>query len=374
MIYRTLLLCSIFTLMACTLPAQSIRGPASTEPNQSQPPARSQDQVQVQDQPEHQPQVEEVPYTFRQPTQFFIADGILWVAQLNGGENQNQGQVVTVDLLTGEEAVQIEDLDKPTGIALIDDTLWIATRNELLKWSAAGEDTGPEAVLSDLPNNGRSNGTLTASPEGLLIFETSGNTRDADSGKLWAYDPDTGERTILAKGLKGGYAHTFDDEGRLWLTEIADGAVAGNTLPGEINMLTKSDFDNAAPGSAEQDNAEQIPDFGWPRCYGRELTGPDCSGVRAAVTALPIHSTPTGIAISPFSDRTILVALWVTGQVVEIPYTLVTDDAGHQNAVGDARVWLSGLSNPQHIEVAPDGSVWVSEFATGKIYRVTVDR
>ena len=35
-------------------------------------------------------QIEALPYTFRQPTQFFVDDDILWVAQLNGGENEGK--------------------------------------------------------------------------------------------------------------------------------------------------------------------------------------------------------------------------------------------------------------------------------------------
>jgi len=295
-------------------------------------------------------EVDPLPYTFQQPTQFFVDDNLLWVAQLNGGENQGHGQVVTVHLQTGEQRVVIDKLDKPTGIALIDDTLWIATRDALLKLNLADKNRAAETVLSDLPTNGRSNGTLTVTPAGKLLFETSGNSFDRDSGKLWELDPQTNARRIVATGLKGAYAHVFDQAGRIWLTEIADGSVEGVVLPDEINLIMLND--------------DEIPDFGWPRCYGQELSGPDCTGVRAAVTTLPTHSTPTGIALSPFSPNTLLVALWVTGQVVEIPFMI-----DGENAIGDPRILFDDLRNPQHIETQADGTVLISDFATGQIFQ-----
>lgn len=305
--------------------------------------------------------LEPLPYTFAQPTQFFVDGDLLWVAQLNGGENERKGQVVTVHLATGEERVRLDSLDKPTGIARINNALWIATRDALLKAELSDGEMVAQTILAGLPNNGRSNGTLTVTPAGKLLFETSGNMRDEESGKLWELDPRTNEQRVIATGLKGAYAHVYDDEGQLWLTEIADGSVDGVVLPGEVNMIPAAE--------------RGVPDFGWPRCYGRELTGPDCANVRAAVTTLPTHSTPTSIAISPFAADTLLVALWVTGQIVEIPFVMEGDNtsvenANRENAVGDPRVLIRELRNPQHIQTQADGSVLISDFATGQIVRV----
>ena len=299
-------------------------------------------------------QVEPLPILFQQPTQFFVdSDDLLWVAQLNGGENEGNGQVVRVDMQTGEQEMVLDKLDKPTGIARVDDTLWVATRDAILKLNLANEAATVETVLSDLPNNGRSNGTLTVTPAGKLLYETSGNRVDVDSGKVWELDPLTNERRIVATGLKGGYAHVFDSAGRLWLTEIADGAVEGVTLPGEINLILPTD--------------DEAPDFGWPRCYGKELAGPDCTGVRAAQITLPTHSTPTSIDLSPFSPNTLLVALWVTGEVIEVSFTV-----GEEGAVelGEPQTFLSELRTPQHIDTQTDNSVLISDFATGEIFRV----
>ena len=289
---------------------------------------------------------EQLPYQFNRPTQFTVVDDVLYVAQLNGGENEQKGQVIQVNLESGEQIILAENLDKPTGITVLNNELWIATRDAILRQSLTDEGK-IEIILEGLPNNGRSNGTLTVTPDNKILYETSGNKRDSDSGKLWALDPETLESTELASGLKGAYAHVVDENGRIWFTEIADGQVEGVTLPDELNLL------------------EIGADFGWPRCYGRELAGPDCDNVRPAVTIFPAQSTPTSVAVSPFDPDTLLVALWVTSEVIQVPITFTAD-----NAVGEPEPFLSGINRPQHLETQTDGSVWVSDYDSGNIYRI----
>lgn len=292
-----------------------------------------------------------LPYSFDRPTQFALSEGdnALWVAQLNGGENAERGQVVRIDLATSEQTIVLDGLDKPTGLAVLDGYVWVATRDAIVRYAYEDDSAEIETIIDTLPNNGRSNGTLTVTSRGIL-YETSGNRRQSDSGKLWAIDPETFAIEELASGMKGAYAHVEDGFGRIWLTEIADGSVGGVTLPGEINLLS--------------DGAN----YGWPTCYGRELAGPDCAGSTPAVTVLPVHSTPTSIAISPFAEDTLLVALWLTGEIVQIPYTI-----NNGTASGDAVPFASGFKNPQHVLTLDDGSILVSDYTTGRIYRIVSD-
>jgi glucose/arabinose dehydrogenase len=281
---------------------------------------------------------EKLPYQFQEPTQFTIANDILYVAQLNGGENEKAGQIIRIDLGDDSHTILAEQLDKPTGVAILNDMLWIATRGAILRRPLAG-GSSLETVLADLPNNGRSNGTLTVTGRETLLYETSGNRRDPDTGKLWELDPETLTTSVLATELKGAYAHAIDADGRIWFTEIADGRIGGETAPDELNLL------------------QPDADYGWPRCYGRELTGPDCSNVRPTTAVFPPHSTPTSVTISPFAPNTLQVALWVEGEVAQAPVTHVGD-----NAVGDPEAFLSGVDRPQQLLAASDGALWISDY------------
>jgi len=300
------------------------------------------------------------------PTQFIEEpDGRFWIAQLFAGEGEAQGQVIAVDLNTGEQTVLLTDLNKPTGIAVLDNALWIAEESQLLR--AALDDNllpqQPDVVLSEMPNNGRSNGTLTVSPEGLLIYETSGrrqgNRASNGSGTLWMLDPaQLDAPMVLATGLKNAYAHVFDENGRLWTTEIGDGSVTGANFEGqppeELNLVITE------------------ADFGWPQCFGnqepalnRSGTLDLCSQTRTPVALFAPQSTPTSVAVSPWDKDVLLVALWLGGEVTAVTITPQGD-----NAIGTTETFISGFGNPQHLLPLPDGTLLVSDYRDGVIYKI----
>ena len=189
----------------------------------------------------------------RGPTQMtFGPDGRLYVAQLAGGENAGTGQVVAVDRATGVQEVLLRNLFKPTGVAVTETDLWVLAGNRLLRAPLTGNGVGDvRTVLRDLPNNGRSLGTLTLTPDGKLLFETScaltRNGAQSDSGILWQLNPaDPENPEPLATGLKGAYAHTFGADGTLYTTELGDDPMDGSPPPDELNVITSG------------------ADYGWP--------------------------------------------------------------------------------------------------------------
>lgn len=295
------------------------------------------------------------------PTQMIEGpDGRLWVAQLNGSENAGNGQVIALDLATGEREVLLEGLLKPTGLAVLDGYLWLATRRTISRAAldATNRPSAPETVLDELPFNGRSIGTLTPTPDGKLLFETSGarsgNAAAAGSGTLWELDPaEPTNPQVVATGLKGAYAHTFDQAGRLWTTEIGDDPVNGAAPPDELNLVVAG------------------ADFGWPQCYGRQEPATNyggsaerCQATRPPVALFAQRATPTSIVPSPWAADTLLVALWLQQSVVQVTVTAEGD-----NATGVVEPFITGLTTPQHLLVQADGTLLVSDFA-GVIYAV----
>ena len=300
---------------------------------------------------------------FNGPTQMILGPHEqVWVAQINGDENAGNGQIVALDPQTKERTVLVEGLIKPTGIALLDDYLWIATRRELSRAPVAADGTiGPiEPLLTELPFNGRSIGTLTVTPEGNLLFETSGarqgNGAAAGSGTLWQVDPaDPTNPQPVATGLKGAYAHTVDAANRLWTTEIGDDLMNGAAPPDELNLV--------ALGA----------DFGWPQCFGQQEAATNyggtterCQNSRAPVALFAARSTPTSVVASPWATDTLLVALWLQATVAQVTITATGD-----NATGVVEPFITGFKNPQHLVVWADNTLLVSEFATGTIYQIS---
>lgn len=301
------------------------------------------------------------------PTQMIWGpDARLWVAQLFGGESDEAGQIVAVDLTTGSQEILLEGLNKPTGIAILDNALWIATEDELLRadLDAVQKPQTPQVVLTDMPNNGRSNGTLTVTPNGQLLYETSGrrsgNAASPGSGTLWQLDPAQPDNLIvLATGLKNAYAHVFDGNGRLWITEIGDGAVTGENFEGQ----PPEELNRVVAGA----------DYGWPRCFGnqepalnRDGTAKICAQTEPPVTLFPPQNTPTSLAVAPWDDSVLLVALWVGGEVMAVQLEEGVDG----RFIASNTPFLTGIANPQHLLPTPDGALLVSDHSTGTIYRI----
>lgn len=292
-------------------------------------------------------------------------DGRLWVGQLAGAEGAGEGQVVAVDLASGEVEVLLDGLAKPTGIAVLDEHLWVLQQDSLGRAPLDGDAAVGEleVLLEGLPNNGRSQGTLTVTPIGTLLYDTSGaldgGAPAEGSGTLWELDPAAPTTPeVVATGFKHAYAHVAADDGRIWTTEMNDGSFDGAPGPEEVVLL---DGDGPADG-------------GWPRCVGdREPveqyggTDEDCAGTAPPLALLDPGATPTGLARAPWADDQLLVTSWTGGQIHAVPAERPADipPAPHLTVA-------AGFEGPQHLLAAPDGDgVLLTEHATGMVWRLT---
>lgn len=292
-----------------------------------------------------------------QPTQ--IAWGPkrqLLIAQLNGGENDKLGQVVEVNLDSGERRVLVDGLDKPTGVAWFDDQIWVMERRSLSKGSPGDERLEP--VLVGLPFNGRSEGTLTPTVDGRLLYETSGRLEGASvaagSGGLFALDANA-VSTPIATGLKNAYGHTVASDGRIWATEISDGDFDGVPAYDELVLIQNS------------------ADHGWPWCVGdnrevAEFTQAageavlECSSLPRPVALFEPGATPTSVVQAPWDTDTLIVSLWNRGKIVEVPMSGGPLEPGQPSI-------LEGVAHPQHLLV--DGqSLLVVDFDGGRILKL----
>lgn len=291
------------------------------------------------------------------PTQIALApDGRLLVAELNGGEGDGAGRVVAVSLDAPEErTVLVDDLLTPTGIAVSDGLLWIMEQRRLSVGPLDG-GSGRTIVADDLPFNGRSQGTLTTLRSGSVLYNTSGR-EDGDrlvagSGVLWRIDGPDADPAAVATGTKHAYAHVEHPDGRLFVTEIADGRFDGAAPPDELTIVRDGD------------------DFGYPRCVGDGTpvaefgaTAADCVDTPPSLALFEPGATPTSVAVAPWDDETLLVALWNDGTVVSVP-----SEPAAQPHTGE--VFLAGLDQPQHL-LADGDRLLVVDHAGGRILAVT---
>jgi glucose/arabinose dehydrogenase len=292
------------------------------------------------------------------PTQIaWHPDGRLLVAVLGpGGERAETGQILAIGLPESTEAggvleaaavdVLVDGLDTPTGVTVAGDALWIMERTRLV--TAPLEGGSVTVVRDDLPSNGRSNGSLTTAPDGRLLYNTSGKRQGEaaaeGSGVLWSLgplDPSVADVAMLV-GMKHAYATVVDGTGGLLVTEISDGYYDGKRPLDEVVVIDE-DLPSGAPA-----------DGGWPQCVSGRVpvvnfggTAARCEQTVASVTVFDVAATPTGIAVAPWDSTRAVVALWVTGEIVEFP--IGRDGAAPADGPVTATPIISGLANPQHL-------------------------
>lgn len=308
------------------------------------------------------------------PTQLFVADdGTWWLAQLAGGENDSDGQILRFEAndLDRQPVVAVSGLDKPTGVAVFGGELWVMERDRLTRGPLEGTPDGSDRVVvaDDLPYNGRSQGTLTVDGDRLL-YNTSGRLGDdgrpaADSGALWAVTlaPGTGkaEINVVADGFKHAYAHVRAGNGLLYTTEINDGRYDGEQADDELVVVVEG------------------VNHGWPQCVGdnrlvEEYTAANgrCPDAPRSIVLFPAGATPTSVVAVPGrgpGSEVLAVALWNTGEVVTVP--IGENDA--QAAANDGDFIASaysivyrGAARPQHLTVDGD-RLLLTDFEAGTI-------
>ncbi len=276
------------------------------------------------------------------PTQLtMLPDGRLLVAELNGGEQEGTGRVLAIDR-TGEPGtdreVLFDGLLTPTGVAVVGDEIWVMEQRSLSRGPVTGGAL--TVVLDDLPFNGRSETTLTATPGGSVLYGTTGSLGPGgqpvlDSGVLWEHVPGSGS-TRIAAGFKNPYAHAVDGDGPLWVTEMSDGRFDGERAADELVEVS--------PGV----------DHGWPRCIGDRLPvqefGADAAECQSGPPSQAVFApgaTPTSVVVSPFEPETLLVALWVEQRIVAVP----TTPEGRPHEPVEV---VTGEIRPQHLLVDGD--------------------
>lgn len=294
------------------------------------------------------------------PTQMNLTpDGDLVVAELVGEENDGVGRILLIDdeelqifgnrPETAADRVVLQDnLNKPTGVAVVGETLWFMERDRLT-FSALTPGAERFIYRDAMPNNGRSEGSLTVTPESALIFNTSGRIRNGEvvegSGLLFRIpnaDPIAGgdpaiaallasEPDVIASGLKHGYAHVVDSRGTLFVTEMSDGTFDGEQAPDELVAVTDGD------------------DFGWPACIGSREPVDEFGGDGQLCDQTPVshnvyaeRATPISVEVPPWDANQLIVALWNTDQLIT-----TADSSSGTDESSDFDVFITGIGRPQ---------------------------
>lgn len=212
----------------------------------------------------------------------------------------------------------------------------------------------PSMVLRPHSNNG-----LVVGPDGRLYFGV-GSTTDGQyesnplAASILSVKPDGSDLKVFARGLGNSFDVAFNRDGELFAGDNGPSALNGEAPPDEFNHIVEGEH------------------YGFPYYFGDP---PKNGGTRGALVSFPPHSVPTGLSFytggnypAEYSDSGFM-TLWQRGEIVRLEVAR----ASNGNYLSRSTTFGSGFLYPIDVITGPDGNLYIADFGTSVIYRVTYD-
>jgi glucose/arabinose dehydrogenase len=308
-------------------------------------------------------------------------DGHLYVAERGAGRILRLPDA-NLDGIVDQIDIVAEGLNAPSSLAFYrDGSLYVAETTRVLRLpplSGQQEFGQPEVVIPDLPSGGHNTRTVLFSPDYSALFVSIGSScnvceeDDQRRAGIMIYNPDGSAGRVYAKGLRNAVGITFNPgTDKLWATNNGRDLL-GDDLPPETIYLV-----------------EDGKDYGWPYCHSGRIIDPDlgsptaCQGIEEPMVEMQAHSAPLGLEfysgdLFPKAYQgDLFVAFhgsWNRSSPVGYKIVRIPLDGDTIGPVEDfATGWLVDGTNwgrPVDVLTGPDGSLFVSDDAGGRIYRI----
>lgn len=313
----------------------------------------------------------------------FTPTGDLLVSRPHSGDILLLGRDADGDGKPDTRATLIEGLERPLGMDISDEWLYIAESNRISR-IPFDSDTGTidgalQPVVKDLTDNGNHWSKTIRIGQDQKLYLAQGSTcniceeDDVRRATLMRFQLDGSQPEIIATGLRNSVGFDWAPwNGALYATENGRDLLGDNLPPCELNQIEVGKF------------------YGWPYFYGDNIADPDMGDDPFAKNRDPTapahnfraHNAPLGMTFLdadtlPASyGRTALVALhgsW--NRSSPDGYKVVSLHWGDDGI--EERDFLTGFNQngvisgrPVDVAQGPDGAIYVSDDYAGAIYRV----
>jgi len=300
-------------------------------------------------------------------TILFAPDGTLYIGDI-------AGNLWAAKDKNGDHKVE-EITQYATGFSLL---LGLAWKGDELYVSSSGKiealrDTDGDGkadarrVLAEgLPSlilNPHSNNSLTFGPDGRLYFGVGATSDDGVekqplAASILSVSPDGGDVRVYARGFGNPFEVAFNSKGDMFSGD--NGGLSG------------------VDGQAPPDEFNQVQEG---RDYGIVPNDPlNQPGKTQALLSFDPHSTPTGLTF--YTGKTYppeyldnaFIALWNKGDVMRVQ---LAPDASGSNAAGtytpNDSFFGRGFLYPIDVVMGPDGNLYIADFGTSVVYRITYE-
>lgn len=281
-------------------------------------------------------------------------DGSLWVARDENADGES-------DQITRFA----EGFAFLTGVAWHAGEIYVASQGKVEAFKDENGDGAYDArrtVVDGLPSMvyiPHTNNAITFGPDGRLYFgvgSTSGGNTESNplAASVLSVNPDGSDLKVFARGLSNSFDMAFNAAGDMFAGDNQPGAEASGGAGDELNHIVEGAH------------------YGYPYYYG---DAPEPGSTRAPIASFPPHSSPNGAifynsSAAGFPDDyrdNMFIALWSTGEIYRVELGKSTNGA----YLSRTSSFASGFVYPLDVTVGPDGSLYVADFGTSAIYRIS---
>ncbi|WP_119681591.1 PQQ-dependent sugar dehydrogenase [Indioceanicola profundi] len=289
-----------------------------------------------------------------------------------------------------ERTVFADNLNAPYGLALVNDQLYVANQDALVRFSYRDGQTSadaPPVKVTDLPSEINHHWTkaLAASADGRFLYVGIGSNSnitergmaaEVDRAMVWQVDAETGAHKPYATGLRNPTALAVQPgSGTLWAVVNERDELGPNLVPDYLTSVREGGF------------------YGWPYSYWGQNVDPrvrpqDSQKVAAAITpdySLGAHVAALGLSFSTsamgaqFADGVFVGEHGSWNRSVPSGYKVIFVPFRDGQPAGPPVDFVTGFygeegdtyGRPVGVTVDPRGALIVADDLSNTIWRVT---
>jgi len=287
----------------------------------------------------------------------FDPQGRLWVATAAYSDDGKDG-LYLVTRVNAKPIEVVPGLHTPLGLLWYQGALYVSSNDRVDAFSGFnGTAFTTRRTVVTFPADVGENNTMVLAPDGRIWMGISAPCDHCVPSLPWSaavvsFLPSGGGLQVEASGIRApvGLAYYPGTDDLFMSVNQRDDL--GNNTPGDFLAIVQS-------GQA----------WHFPSCY--EQGGAACTGVPRPVAVLDKHAAVSDVAIvtgqlGTAVGTSAIVAEWAVGKVQRVALTKTT--TGY---AGTVQPFLTGIKNPVAVVLGPDGALFVADWTTGIVYRIT---